>query len=70
MKIDIGGINLLKQQYKEGTRVILYNMAGEDMPIGLKGTIKLVDDIGQIHVNWDNGSTLPINTELDTFSII
>lgn len=70
MKIDIGEINLLKQQYKEGTRVILYNMAGEDMPVGLKGTIKLVDGIGQIHVNWDNGSTLPINTELDTFSII
>lgn len=70
MKIDIGEINLLKEQYKEGTRVILYNMAGEDMLIGLKGTIKLVDDIGQIHVNWDNGSTLPINTELDTFSII
>lgn len=70
MKIDIGEINLLKEQYKEGARVILYNMAGEDMPVGLKGTIKLVDDIGQIHVKWDNGRTLPINTELDTFSVI
>lgn len=70
MKIDIGEINLLKEQYKKGTRVILYNMAGEDMPVGLKGTIKLVDGIGQIQVDWDNGSTLAINTELDTFSVI
>lgn len=70
MKIDIEEINLLKEKYKEGTRVILYNMAGEDMPIGLKGTIKLVDGIGQIQVNWDNGSTLAINTDLDTFSVI
>lgn len=70
MRVDTNKINDLKQQYKKGMGIILYNMPGENMPVGLKGSIKCVDDIGQIHVNWDNGSTLAINTELDTFSII
>lgn len=26
-----------------------------------------VDDAGQIHVQWENGSTLALNTEVDQF---
>jgi hypothetical protein len=29
-------------------------------PIGTKGTVTGVDDIGSIMVSWDNGSTLHI----------
>ncbi len=36
------------------------------MSYGLKGTVMSVDDIGQIHVNWENGSTLAL-TEEDSF---
>lgn len=70
MRMNREDVKDLKKKYKEGMKVELYNMAGEDMPIGLEGTVKLVDDIGQIHVKWDNGSTLALNAELDTFSII
>lgn len=29
-------------------------------PIGTKGTVKGVDDIGSIMVSWDNGSSLSV----------
>lgn len=28
------------------------------MPPGLKGTVVAVDDIGTVHIAWDNGSSL------------
>ena len=63
-------VKLLKTAYPKGTRVKLYNMVGEDqMPYGLEGTVFHVDDIGQIHVNWDNGSSLALQDH-DSFSII
>lgn len=52
----------LRKQYPEGTRVKLIYMEDpyRDMPEGLLGTVTGVDDIGTIHVNWDNGSCLGI----------
>jgi hypothetical protein len=35
----------------------------EDMqapPAGCMGTVRMVDDIGTIHVSWDNGSSLGV----------
>jgi hypothetical protein len=29
-------------------------------PAGMKGTVVAVDDLGTIHIKWDNGSTLGI----------
>lgn len=37
------------------------------MPAGLKGEVFLVDDIGQIHVQWENGSSLALNAQVDQF---
>lgn len=37
------------------------------MPYGLKGTVKFVDDAGQIHMKWENGSSLALNIHEDTF---
>ena len=37
------------------------------MPYGLKGTVKFVDDAGQIHMSWENGSSLALNINEDTF---
>lgn len=59
-----------RENYPEGTRIRLNSMCGEDirrMPPGLKGVVTHVDDIGQIHVKWENGSTLALNTDADTF---
>ena len=49
-----------KRRYPAGTRVELVFMDDpyRDMPKGLKGTVRMVDDTATVHVNWDNGSTL------------
>ena len=52
-------IKFLKEQYPTGTRVKLLEMDDVSAPpIGTLGTVRYVDDIGTIHINWDNGSTL------------
>ena len=52
----------LKEQYKKGTRVELLQLDDpyRKIPIGTKGTVKLVDDIGTIHVSWDCGPSLGV----------
>lgn len=58
----------IKKTYPKGTRVELDFM--DDIhapPMGMTGTVHHVDDIGQIHVEWDNGSTLALNMEIDEF---
>lgn len=37
------------------------------MPSGLKGKVCYVDDAGQIHVNWENGSSLAVLPGVDSF---
>lgn len=54
-------VERLKKQYPAGSRVELLHM--DDMqapPIGTKGTVIGVDDIGSIMVRWDNGSGLSV----------
>lgn len=52
----------LRKKYPEGTLVELISMSDpyREMPEGLKGIVRFVDDTGTIHVNWENGSTLGI----------
>ena len=65
-------INILKQIYIKGTRVILNETMNDPNPIlsGQKGTVYITDDMGIIHVNWDNGRTLGLIPEEDNFNII
>ena len=64
-------IELMKKTYPAGTRVCLGCMENEpQMPQGLEGTVFAVDDIGQIQVKWDNGSTLALNVECDKFNVV
>ena len=54
-------IEMLRKEYPRGCRVELVRM--EDVqapPIGTKGTVMGVDDIGSIMVSWDNGSSLSV----------
>ena len=56
----------LRKQYPVGRRVELIKM--EDVqapPIGTKGTVLGVDDIGSIMVAWDNGSSLNVVYSVD-----
>jgi hypothetical protein len=55
-----------------GKRIELIRMEDPytNLKEGDKGTIQFIDDIGQIHVKWDNGSTLAISPEIDEFNII
>lgn len=62
-------IELIKKHYTKGERVKLINMDDpySKLQNGDEGTITDVDDIGQIHVNWDNGSSLALNYCEDDF---
>lgn len=50
-----------RSRYHVGARVVLVFMNdAQAPPVGTKGTVTHVDDIGTIHVKWDNGSTLGV----------
>lgn len=54
-------IESLKKQFPVGSRVELVRMDDKQAPpIGTRGTVKGVDDIGSIMVAWDNGSSLNV----------
>ena len=64
-------VERLKQQYPVGTRIVLHKM--EDFqapPIGTKGTVQGVDDIGSLLVKWDNGSGLNVAYGVDEVEIL
>lgn len=39
-------------------------------PVGTRGKVIFIDDAGQIHVKWDNGSSLALIPEVDKFKIV
>ena len=54
-------LQTLRERFKPGTRVELLKMDDvQAPPIGTRGTVVGVDDIGSIMVNWDNGSGLSV----------
>ncbi len=67
--MDVGK---LREQYPKGTVLELRHMEGEDpfrMHDGLLGEVTHIDDAGQIHIHWDNGSSLALDPELDSFEV-
>lgn len=55
-----------------GRRVECVRMTGDSrsVPAGVQGTVVFVDDIGTIHVKWDNGSTLGLIPGLDSYKLL
>ena len=54
-------VEVLRRQYPVGARVELVRMDDPQAPpIGTKGTVRGVDDIGSIMVAWDNGCGLSV----------
>ena len=54
-------VECLRKQYPAGTRVELIRMEDEQAPpIGTRGTVVGVDDMGSIMVAWDSGGSLSV----------
>ena len=59
------------EEIKIGTTLELVEMQGEkQMRKGLRGVVTHIDDAAQIHVRWQNGSSLAIIPEVDKFIIV
>ena len=59
-------VERIKKEYPSGTRVELIQMDDiQAPPIGTKGTVRGVDDMGSIMVAWDNGCGLSVAYGVD-----
>ena len=64
--------NFIKEQYPPGTRIRLNSMEDPYAPIapGTEGVVDFVDDVGTIHMKWNNGRSLGIVPGEDSFSVL
>ena len=69
MFLDEEIVNDIKERYPEGTRIVLDYMGEDPHPIepGTRGTVRHVDDIGTVHVDFDNGRRLGLVPGEDSF---
>ena len=64
-------VERLKRRFVPGMRVrLVYMDDAQAPPQGTMGTVKCVDDIGTIHVNWDNGSSLGVAWPIDNIEVV
>ena len=64
-------VEMYKAMYPTGTRIeLVYMEDSQAVPSGTKGTVVCVDDMGTIHMKWDNGRTLGLIPEADSFKKI
>ena len=61
-----------KELYQKYIRIILVRMKDDPRPIddNIRGTVRMVDDIGTLHCDFDNGKSLGIVPGEDTFRIL
>lgn len=72
MKTYMNKAKMYKEMYPKGTRIELISMEDPFAPIaaGTQGTVVCVDDIGTIHMEWDNGRTLGLIPGEDSFKVV
>lgn len=64
-------VERIKACYPVGTVVELIRMDDVHAPLsGTRGTVFHVDDIGTLHVDWENGSRLGLIVGEDAFAVI
>jgi len=58
-----------RETYPPETRLELIDMNDPYAPVpsGTRGTVDFIDDMAQIHMKWDNGRTLALNSDEDSF---
>lgn len=65
------GRQWLRDTFPAGTRVCLEHMDDvQAPPKDTCGTVEHIDDAGQIHVRWDNGSGLALLFMKDKFTVL
>ena len=71
MYIDHNLVKRMKDTYAPGTRIQLDYMGDDPRPIppGTKGTVRIVDDMGTVHCDFDNGRRLGLVPGEDVFHI-
>ena len=72
MYIDRNLVQRMKEQYPAGTRIELDYMGDDPRPIapGTRGTVRVVDDMGTVHCDFDNGRRLGLVAGEDSFHTI
>lgn len=62
----------MREQFPPGTRIRLIEMKDPYAPVppGAEGVVTAVDDIGTLHMKWDNGRTLGVVPGEDSFKAI
>lgn len=72
MYIDNNLVQRMKELYPRGTRIELGLMGDDPRPIpsGMKGTVRIVDDTGTVHCDFDNGRRLGLIPGEDSFQKI
>lgn len=66
---DFVSVQYHKKEYPTGTRVLLVHMNEDPRPVpdNTKGTVRWVDDIGQIHCIFNNGTSHTLIPGVDVF---
>ena len=64
-----GQVEFTRSCYPPGTRIVLNCMNDSFAPVkpGTRGTVRYVDDAGQVGVAWDNGRSLSLIPGVDSF---
>ena len=72
MFVDQNSVQRMKDMYKPGIRIELDFMGEDPRPIapGTKGTVRIVDDMGTVHCDFDNGRRLGLVPGEDSFHIV
>lgn len=62
-------VESIRKNYPPGTRIVLNNMNDPYSPVesGTRGTLRYVDDCGQLGVAWDNGRSLSLVPGVDSY---
>ncbi len=64
-------LELLRREYPAGTLVELISMDdAQAPPVGTVGVVRGVDDIGNILVRWETGSSLNLILGEDSFRVL
>lgn len=59
--INSKALEKLRKMYPVGAKVELVRMNDiQAPPVGTKGVVDFIDDIGTIHIKWENGSSLGV----------